>query len=96
MTASTVSGIQIERQPGPQRLETLGVFSWPTWSKEPSQFPWVYDEAETCYLLSGDVTVTPEGGEPVTLGQGDLVTFPAGMRCTWEIRTAVHKHYRFG
>jgi hypothetical protein len=26
----------------------------------------------------------------------DLVTFPAGMSCTWEIRTPVRKHYTFG
>ncbi|MFP3875020.1 MAG: cupin domain-containing protein, partial [Thiohalophilus sp.] len=26
---------------------------------------------------------------------GDLVTFPAGMSCTWEIREPVKKHYDF-
>jgi uncharacterized protein len=40
--------------------------------------------------------VTPSGGEAVAMGRGDLVTFPAGMSCTWEIRDAVKKHYRFG
>jgi len=39
--------------------------------------------------------VTPEGGEPVEMGEGDLVTFPEGMSCTWEIRSAVSKHYDF-
>ena len=29
------------------------------------------------------------------MGKGDLVTFPAGMSCTWEIRRPVRKHYRF-
>jgi uncharacterized cupin superfamily protein len=32
----------------------------------------------------------------VRIGKGDLVTFPAGMSCTWEVRGAVKKHYRFG
>lgn len=96
MTAQTISGIQIERQPSQERLQALGVFSWPIWTKEASEFPWTYDDAETCYFLAGDVTVTPEGGTAVTVGQGDLVTFPAGMSCSWTIRQAVRKHYSFG
>jgi uncharacterized cupin superfamily protein len=32
----------------------------------------------------------------VEVGQGDLVTFPQGMSCTWKIRKDVRKHYRFG
>jgi uncharacterized cupin superfamily protein len=46
-------------------------------------------------LLEGDVIVTPRGGAPVHIGAGDLVTFPAGMSCTWEIRQMVRKHYTF-
>ena len=87
--------IQIERQPEPTQLESLGVFDWPIWEKEPSEFPWTYDAAETCYLLDGEVEVTPEGGEMVRFGAGDLVTFPAGMRCRWVISQTVRKHYRF-
>ncbi len=87
--------IKIEQQPAPAKLESLGVFDWPVWEKEPSEFPWTYDAAETCYLLEGEVEVTPEGGETVRFGAGDLVTFPAGMRCRWVIAKAVRKHYRF-
>ncbi len=88
--------IRIERNPDEERLRELGVFDWPVWTKEASRFPWTYDEEETCYFLEGDVTVIPEGGEPVQIGKGDLVTFPAGMSCTWKIRKGVRKHYRFG
>ncbi len=88
--------ITVEHAPSPDRLQALGVHSWPIWTKEPSTFPWSYDDKETCYLLEGDVTVTPEGGQPVRFGAGDLVTFPHGMSCVWEIRLAVRKHYRFG
>jgi hypothetical protein len=42
------------------------------------------------------VVVTPEEGEPVTVGEGDLVTFPEGMDCTWKVREPVRKHYRLG
>jgi uncharacterized protein len=88
--------ITVEHAPPPDRLRSLGVDSWPIWTKEPSTFPWSYDDKETCYLLEGDVTVTPDGGDPVRFGAGDLVTFPSGMSCVWEIRVAVRKHYSFG
>ncbi|MFL0746439.1 MAG: cupin domain-containing protein, partial [Prochlorococcus sp.] len=55
-----------------------------------------YAEQETCLLLEGEVTVTPEQGEPVKFGAGDLVIFPSGMSCTWKIDKAVRKHYRIG
>lgn len=88
--------ILVETQPSPDRLAQLGVAAWPIWTKEVSRFPWTYDAAETCYFLEGRVTVTPEGGSPITVGKGDLVTFPAGMGCTWDISQAVKKHYHFG
>ena len=88
-----MSEIKIIKNPTKAQLE--GVFDWPIWTKEPSSFPWHYDSNESCYFLEGDVTVTPEGGEPVTMGKGDLVTFPAGMSCHWEISVAVKKHYDF-
>jgi uncharacterized cupin superfamily protein len=87
--------IQVERNPSRERLVALGVTTWPIWSKEVSIFPWSYDSAETCYFLEGEVIVTPENGEPVQVGKGDLVIFPVGMACTWDIRRPVKKHYRF-
>ncbi len=88
--------IQVERPPADHRLDELGVKSWDIWTKEVSEFPWHYDEREICYFLEGDVIVTPDGGEPVRIGQGDLVTFPEGMSCTWQVLKPVRKHYRFG
>ncbi|MFP3872853.1 MAG: cupin domain-containing protein, partial [Thiohalophilus sp.] len=78
--------ILVERNPSPAKLDVMGVYDWPIWEKEESTFPWKYDRQETCYLLEGDVIITPEEGEPVQIQRGDLVTFPAGMSCTWEIR----------
>lgn len=95
MTNKTTT-IQIERQPSPEQLHALGVFQWPVWTKAASEFSWIYAESETCYFLSGDVVVTPDGEEPVQMGKGDLVTFPAHLSCTWEILQDVEKHYRFG
>jgi hypothetical protein len=85
-----------ERHASPAKLDVLGVYDWPIWEKEVSTFPWIYSEPETCYFLAGEVVVTPEGGEPVTLKKGDLVTFPEGLRCTWDVRVPVRKHYQFG
>ena len=84
------------RQPSQAELEELGVLDWPVWEKEASRFPWTYDEKEVCYVVEGRVTVEPEDGEPVTFGAGDLVTFPAGMNCTWDIHEGVRKHFRLG
>ena len=61
-----------------------------------SSFDWIYDDKETCLLVEGEVTVTPEGGEPVRFASGDLVVFPAGMDCIWDVHKAGRKHYRFG
>lgn len=88
--------IKVDKNPTSDKLEELSVSEWPIWTKEASEFPWSYDESETCYFLEGDVIVTPEGGEPVEIGKGDLVTFPKGMSCTWNIRKDVKKHYVYG
>ncbi|MFP4017166.1 MAG: cupin domain-containing protein [Halanaerobiales bacterium] len=73
----------------------MGVFSWPIWEKEVSEFPWHYDSKEVCYLLEGEVTVKTDS-ETVEFEAGDLVTFPAGLHCTWKITKDVKKHYKFG
>ncbi len=88
--------IKVEKQVEQGRLQELGVTDWPIWEKETSEFPWHYDTSETCYFITGDVVVTPDGGQPVQVGKGDLVTFPAGMSCRWNIRQPVRKYYSFG
>jgi len=90
------SPITVTHNPGSEQLEQLGVAGWSIWSCGVSCFPWTYDNQETCLLLEGDVTVTPEGGEAVRFGAGDLVVFAAGLSCTWDVHASVRKHYRFG
>ena len=93
---STVSQIVLERDPPADELRRRGVFDWPQWAHGPDTFPWTYDEDEDCYLLEGEVVVTPDAGAgpSVTLRAGDYVSFPRGLSCTWEIKSAVRKHYR--
>lgn len=81
------------RKPSPE--EESRMKQEPIWEKEPSEFPWHYDERETCLILEGEVTVEG-GGQTVRFGPGDLVIFPQGLDCTWKIRRAVRKHYVFG
>ena len=69
--------------------------SWPIWEKEESTFPWEYDEQETCLILKGKAMIkTPEGN--VEFEAGDYVVFLVGLKCAWEIKDKIKKHYKFG
>ena len=69
---------------------------WPIWEKEQSEFPWVYSDQETCFIIEGDVIVTNEDGEEFHFKDGDYVVFPKGMKCKWKIGKDVRKYYKFG
>lgn len=84
------------RKPSKEELTEMDVENWPIWDKEPSVFDWSYDSRETCYILEGSAVVIPSSGDPVEIGRGDLVVFPEGMDCRWEIRDEIRKHYKFG
>jgi uncharacterized protein len=88
--------IIVESNPDAARLADLGVDGWSIWEKEASEFPWEYFEDETCYILEGRAIVTPEGGPPVEIGRGDLVTLPSDLICTWKIIEPIRKRYRIG
>lgn len=85
----------VEHAPAKDKLDTLSVSSWPVWECNISEFPWAYDSSETCYLMAGEVLVTPDGSAPVKIQAGDLAVFPAGMSCRWNVLKVVCKHYRF-
>jgi len=78
-----------------EKLKEMGVFAWPIWEKEVSCFDWYYDETEICYLLEGRVVVNTKEGKEIRFGAGDLVIFPKGLSCTWDIKEPVKKHYSF-
>ncbi|XP_008783598.1 uncharacterized protein LOC120105908 [Phoenix dactylifera] len=93
--APTLS-ITVERNPPESRLLELGIKSWPKWGCPPGKFPLKYDAEETCYLLRGKVKAYMKGSsECVEFGAGDLVVFPKGLSCTWDVLVAVDKHYKF-
>ena len=45
------------------QIQELGIKNWPIWTCDVSSFDWTYEDQETCLLLEGEVTVTPEGGD---------------------------------
>ena len=94
MNQVPVIKITVEKNPVQSRLDALGVSKWATWQKEVSVFPWLFPEQEIAYILEGECVITPTGGSPVTFGKGDLVTFPAGLSASWEVKQPLHKHYQ--
>ena len=87
--------VEIEHNPPKDKLESMGVFSWPIWEKEPSEFNWEYFETEVCYFLEGKVTVETADGKRYEIKAGDLVRFPKGLKCKWIVHEKVRKHYNF-
>lgn len=55
-----MSEIKATHNPSEEKFKSLGILSWPR-KKEVSEFPWHYDDEETCYILEGDSVMTPGG-----------------------------------
>ncbi len=67
---------------------------WPVWEKDVSRFDWVYEGTEECYILEGEVLVETDHGA-FKIVKDDFVTFEDGLKCTWDIKKSVRKHYNF-
>lgn len=61
------------------------------WECPPGKFEWTFSWDEFCRLSEGDVTISEEGGETYTLGPGDVVHFPIGLKTHWHVRKTVKK-----
>ncbi|NVM44213.1 MAG: cupin domain-containing protein [Candidatus Lokiarchaeota archaeon] len=86
-----------KKLPSEEELDKLGVKSWGVWEKEKSIFDWSYSDTETCYILDGEVEVTDSiTGEKLEFKKGDLVQFPKGLECVWNVKKPVRKYYNFG
>ena len=89
----TVEDIVVKKPDDEQIAECK---AWPIWSCEESVFDWDYTQIETCLILDGKVTVKDRGGDgSISFGPGDLVIFPVGLKCVWQIEEPVKKHYNF-
>lgn len=69
-----------------------GIFDWPVSRRGVSRYAWHYDATEVCYLTAGRARIETEDGT-IEIEDGDLVTLPSGLDCTWDIREPVAKHY---
>jgi uncharacterized cupin superfamily protein len=45
------------------------------------------------HLVAGRMTVTPDDGDPVEIGAGDVAVFPRGWSGSWLIHETVRKVY---
>jgi uncharacterized protein len=75
-------------------IRQRGIESWPIWEKEVSRFPWQYDGDEECLILEGEVIVETSQGS-FTIKAGDFVIFKKGLKCVWDIKDPIRKHYNF-
>jgi uncharacterized cupin superfamily protein len=47
----------------PSKEEEIEASKWPIWKKEASEFPYEYDQTESCLIIDGEVSVIDETGE---------------------------------
>jgi len=80
--------------PSAAEVSKMDFSNWGTWECGVSTFPWSYDATETCYLLEGNVVVETRD-QKVEFKKGDLVVFPKGLTCKWNVLRPVRKYYKF-
>ncbi len=77
-----------------ETISSRGITSWPIWEKEISRFDWEYGGDEECLVLEGEVDVETDEGT-YTIKPGDFVTFKKGLKCIWDVKKPIRKHYNF-
>ncbi|MCS7165846.1 MAG: cupin domain-containing protein [Candidatus Calescibacterium sp.] len=80
-------------KPTPEEIQQAK--SWPSWSKEVSVFDWYYSSTEKFYVVEGEVEVTLEDGTKINISAGDMVIFSQGVKCRWNVKKPIFKHYTF-
>jgi len=73
-----------------------GIKNWPIWECEPRNFRWIYNEKEICLIIEGEANIKTLAGESYFIKSGDLVEFPSGFSCEWQITKSIKKHFRLG
>jgi uncharacterized protein len=88
-----MTSIKIEKL-AESEIAEKNIRSWEIWEKEVSRFDWFYDSTEECLILEGEVIVETENGN-FTIKEGDFVTFQKGLKCVWDIKKDIRKHFNF-
>jgi uncharacterized cupin superfamily protein len=89
----------LEEATGPE-MTTSGLEVWVDgdcsggiWQCTPGLSHWTLETHEVIHLVSGRMTVTPDGGEATEVGAGDMAVFPKGWSGSWDIHETVRKVY---
>ncbi len=89
----------LEGATGPE-MRTSGLTLWEAgdassgiWECPAGPSRWTLETQEFVHLLTGRMTVTPDGAEPVELVAGDTMVFPLGWSGTWDITETLRKVY---
>ena len=72
----------------PDKKVTQGV-----WDCTAGRFSWVFTWDEFVMILDGEVTITPENGDPFTLRAGDFCYFPSGLNTLWQVDRYIKKTF---
>lgn len=83
-----------KEKPTKEKLDSLGIDKWSPWECDKSTFDWEYSSDETAYVFEGKVKVKTNE-EEVEINAGDLVTFPKGLKCSWNVIEKIRKVYKF-
>lgn len=64
-----------------------------TWEATLGTWFTTYKFYEFVHLIAGQIVITAEGADPVTLNPGDAFVVEPGFKGTWEILQPVRKHF---
>lgn len=65
------------------------------WECTKGSYHATYTAYEYVVLIKGRITITPDGGTPVTVNAGDAFVVEADFKGTWTIEEDVRKHFDF-
>jgi uncharacterized protein len=82
-------------------MSTAGVTLWTgedgaeagVWECTAGPSRWLLETHEFVHVLSGSMTVTPDGGEAFEAGPGSSFVVPKGWSGTWDIHDTLRKLY---
>ena len=73
--------------------DSTGAFTAGIWRSKPNRIQVNYTKNEFCYLIEGEVHLTPVDGETAIYRAGDAFVVPAGFKGAWVMPVAVAKYY---
>lgn len=82
-------------------MRTSGLYLWQggdeaesgIWECTPGPSRWELETNEFVHVLSGSMTVTADGADPMEVHPGDTLFFPKGWAGTWQIHETLRKLY---